>query len=170
MIAHNNTQVNIIVRNYSCNPVWNEALSTEFSKRLIQLRGAKSRRDFASEIGVSEGAIRMYENGSWPSLEVALRIAENYNVSIDWLAGRDGLMLAPNQDSAHELSADTIMTIAKAGALLEAIASKSKRILIDPKDLSGQFTEMLSYSIQEDLTSEKMDNVIDFQVRKSEHR
>jgi len=143
-------------------------LSTEFSKRLTQLRGAKSRRDFANEIGVSEGSIRMYENGSWPSLEVALRIAQNYNVSIDWLAGRDGLFLMSNQNTTHELSADTVMTIAKAGELLEAIASKSKRILIDPKDLSGQFIEMLTYSIQEDLTSEKMDNVIDFQVRKNE--
>jgi len=144
-------------------------LKDDFSKRLTLLRGTQSRRDFASDIGVSEGSIRTYENGSSPSLETAKRIADKYNVSLDWLAGREGLFTSPHEVGQLELSSDTIRTINKAGALLEVIALKSKRILIEPTDLSAQFTEMLTYSIQQDLTNEKMDNVVDFQVRRSEN-
>ena len=145
-------------------------LSYKFSTRLIQLRGGQSRRDFANDIGVSEGSIRTYENGSWPSLDTAKRIADRYNVSLDWLAGREGLFTPPYEINQIQLNSDTIKTITMAGELLEMIASKSKRILIEPKDLSEQFTEMLIYSIRQDLPSEKMDNVIDFQVRKSERQ
>ena len=62
-----------------------------FSKRLVALRKDRgvSQPAAAKEIRISPRAYQKYEyEESEPTLSVAARIADYYNVSLDYLAGR----------------------------------------------------------------------------------
>ena len=142
-------------------------MNDTFSAKIVKLRGTKSRRELAAAINMTEGAIRSYENGTSPSLEVAQKIASYFDVSLDWLAGREGYTLSSEPIVLDE---NTRKTIAKAGELIKTISGKSKRILIDPDDLSSVFTELLTYSIQQDANDGEMDNIVDFQFQRNVRR
>ncbi|TDB64375.1 helix-turn-helix domain-containing protein [Arundinibacter roseus] len=56
------------------------------SKRIRQLRGEKNLTEFGAELGVSGQQISKIETGnSTPSVDLAMKICEKYNVSMDWL-------------------------------------------------------------------------------------
>lgn len=62
-----------------------------FSERLIELRKTRalSQTDAAKEFGVVVRAYQRYEYGERePQLSVLVRIADFYDVSLDYLAGR----------------------------------------------------------------------------------
>lgn len=62
----------------------------DFSERLKELRHRLNftQKEFADKIGVTAAALSSYENNiKNPSIAVAKRIAESFNVSIDWLCG-----------------------------------------------------------------------------------
>nr|DAU36027.1 MAG TPA: helix-turn-helix domain protein [Caudoviricetes sp.] len=53
------------------------------AKRLIKLRGKKSREEVAKELNISVSALGMYEQGRrMPRDEVKVRFAEYYSVSV----------------------------------------------------------------------------------------
>lgn len=53
------------------------------AKRLINLRGKKSREEVAKELNISVSALGMYEQGRrMPRDEVKVRFAEYYSVSV----------------------------------------------------------------------------------------
>ena len=56
-----------------------------FADRLKKLIGSDSRSLFARRCGFSDGALKNYLNGSMPSADKALRIAEVCNVDVRWL-------------------------------------------------------------------------------------
>ena len=61
-----------------------------FSERLKKLRTEleMTQKDFAEKISVTSAALSAYENNQKnPSVIVAKRIAQSFNVSIDWLCG-----------------------------------------------------------------------------------
>lgn len=52
---------------------------TELAARLIRLRGEKSRKQVAADLGISQSALAMYENGHRvPKDEIKVRIACYY--------------------------------------------------------------------------------------------
>lgn len=58
--------------------------ATAIGKRLVDLRGEKSRQTVAKDLKISVSALQMYENGKRiPRDEVKVRIAEYYNTSIE---------------------------------------------------------------------------------------
>ncbi len=62
----------------------------ELGNILAQLRKEKglSQRELATSLGVSNGAVAMWEtNRRQPDIEMLIRIAQFYNVSIDYLFG-----------------------------------------------------------------------------------
>lgn len=62
-----------------------------FSERLINLRDSRklSQKEVAKEFGVVVRAYQRYEYGERePQLSVLIRMADFYNVSLDYLAGR----------------------------------------------------------------------------------
>ena len=64
---------------------------TKFSERLRQLRTARdmSQMDFAKIIGMSKSSINMYERGERePGLETLEKIADFFNVDMDYLLGK----------------------------------------------------------------------------------
>ena len=62
-----------------------------FSERLLMLRNQKhlSQQKFAKELEISPRAYQYYEAGDRePQLSVLIRMADFYDVSLDYLAGR----------------------------------------------------------------------------------
>ena len=61
-----------------------------FSERLKDLRGNlhMTQKEFAEKINITAAALSAYENNQKnPSIAVAKRIAETFDISLDWLCG-----------------------------------------------------------------------------------
>jgi transcriptional regulator with XRE-family HTH domain len=72
-------------------PLGDDGMST-FGERLRSLRNGRglTQKDFGKLFQLSESAIGMYErNQREPSLELVRRIADYFEVSIDYILGRD---------------------------------------------------------------------------------
>ena len=66
-------------------------LVMSFSDRIIQLKKERKllQKDIASSIGLSLRAYQYYEKGQKePTLSVLLRLADYFDVSLDYLVGR----------------------------------------------------------------------------------
>lgn len=64
---------------------------TDFPSRIIQLKTERKllQKDIASSIGLSLRAYQYYEKGQKePTLSTLLRLADYFNVSLDYLVGR----------------------------------------------------------------------------------
>ncbi len=54
-------------------------------KRLRTIRGERSQRRFAKDLGVFQQNVNRYENGTAPHLDFLITLATRERVSIDWL-------------------------------------------------------------------------------------
>ncbi|MCD8010943.1 MAG: helix-turn-helix transcriptional regulator [Lachnospiraceae bacterium] len=60
----------------------------KFRDRLLALRGHKTQKEVAADIGMTAASIGYYENGNRkPDITVLLKLAKYYNVSCDYLLG-----------------------------------------------------------------------------------
>lgn len=58
-------------------------------KRLSMLRGAKTQQEVADAIGISRARYAHYESGrNEPDIETLIRLADYYQVQVDFLLGR----------------------------------------------------------------------------------
>ena len=65
---------------------------TVFQKNLIELRKLHkmTQRDVAARLGVSQPSYIRYENGtSEPTIENLIKLADLFDVSLDYLCGRE---------------------------------------------------------------------------------
>jgi transcriptional regulator with XRE-family HTH domain len=53
--------------------------------RLVQVRGMRSQRQFARELGVFQQNVNRYENGTTPHTDFLIQLAMKEEISIDWL-------------------------------------------------------------------------------------
>ena len=53
--------------------------------RLEQIRGDRSQRSFARDLGVFQQNVNRYENGTTPHADFLITLALQENVSLDWL-------------------------------------------------------------------------------------
>ena len=53
--------------------------------RLAQIRGDRSQRSFARELGVFQQNVNRYENGTTPHADFLITLALRESVSLDWL-------------------------------------------------------------------------------------
>lgn len=63
-----------------------------FAQKLRELRAGlmKTQKQAANMVGIAPTTLSAYENGTKiPVLDVAVKIAEAYGISLDWLCGRD---------------------------------------------------------------------------------
>jgi transcriptional regulator with XRE-family HTH domain len=70
-----------------------ERQKKQVSTRLAQVRGSRSQRAFARELGVFQQNVNRYENGTTPHADFLITLALQENVSLDWLLlgrGRSG--------------------------------------------------------------------------------
>ncbi len=57
----------------------------QMTARLSQIRGDRSQRSFARELGVFQQNVNRYENGTTPHANFLITLALKENVSLDWL-------------------------------------------------------------------------------------
>jgi transcriptional regulator with XRE-family HTH domain len=53
--------------------------------RLAQVRGSRSQRSFARELGVFQQNVNRYESGTTPHADFLITLAVREGISLDWL-------------------------------------------------------------------------------------
>lgn len=114
----------------------------DINNKLKKLRKAKglNQEQAATSLGVSLSSYQKYErdkNSVTPSLEVLLKLADFYNVSTDYLLGRQD----KEQELAEELKSEFSMTA------LETLIVKGYLAL--PEDMRSELIEFLCKSVKE---------------------
>ena len=61
-------------------------------ERLAQVRGERSQRQFARDLGVFQQNVNRYENGTTPHADFLITLAVKEGVSLDWLLLGKGKM------------------------------------------------------------------------------
>lgn len=61
-------------------------------ERLAQVRGERSQRQFARDLGVFQQNVNRYESGTTPHADFLIRLALKEGVSLDWLLLGKGRM------------------------------------------------------------------------------
>jgi len=69
-----------------------ERIKKKLPERLAQVRGPRSQRQFARELGVFQQNVNRYESGTTPHTDFLITLAVKENVSIDWLLLGKGKM------------------------------------------------------------------------------
>ena len=60
-------------------------LRNMFPRRLAKVRGDRSQRQFAHQLGVFQQNVNRYENGTMPHANFLLTLALKEDISLDWL-------------------------------------------------------------------------------------
>jgi DNA-binding transcriptional regulator YiaG len=61
-------------------------------ERLAEVRGDRSQRQFARDLGVFQQNVNRYENGTTPHTDFLITLSTKENVSLDWLLLGKGRM------------------------------------------------------------------------------
>ena len=61
-------------------------------ERLAQVRGSRSQRQFARDLGVFQQNVNRYESGTTPHTDFLITLALKEQISIDWLLMGKGKM------------------------------------------------------------------------------
>jgi transcriptional regulator with XRE-family HTH domain len=62
-----------------------ERLKKQLPKRLAEVRGDRSQRQFARDLGVFQQNVNRYESGTTPHTDFLVTLAIKEGVSLDWL-------------------------------------------------------------------------------------
>ncbi len=69
-----------------------ERLKRRLPERLSQVRGDRSQRQFARDLGVFQQNVNRYESGTTPHTDFLITLALKEQISIDWLLLGKGKM------------------------------------------------------------------------------
>jgi transcriptional regulator with XRE-family HTH domain len=69
-----------------------ERQKRKLPERLAQVRGNRSQRQFARDLGVFQQNVNRYESGTTPHTDFLITLALKENVSVDWLLLGKGRM------------------------------------------------------------------------------
>jgi transcriptional regulator with XRE-family HTH domain len=69
-----------------------ERFKKKLPERLAEVRGDRSQRQFARELGVFQQNVNRYENGTTPHTDFLITLSTKENISLDWLLLGKGRM------------------------------------------------------------------------------
>jgi transcriptional regulator with XRE-family HTH domain len=69
-----------------------ERTKRKLAERIAQVRGDRSQRQFARDLGVFQQNVNRYESGTTPHTDFLITLAIKENVSVDWLLLGKGRM------------------------------------------------------------------------------
>ena len=69
-----------------------ERVKRKLAQRIAEVRGERSQRQFARDLGVFQQNVNRYESGTTPHTDFLITLALKENVSIDWLLLGKGKM------------------------------------------------------------------------------
>jgi transcriptional regulator with XRE-family HTH domain len=98
-------------------------MSAKFGDRMMQARKEKdfSREELADKIGTSGPIVGRYERGDMmPSVDIAARIAEALEVSLDFLTGKSSL-IAKDKNMVERLEDIAKLPVAKQAELINVM-------------------------------------------------
>ncbi|MBJ21186.1 MAG: hypothetical protein CL933_17400 [Deltaproteobacteria bacterium] len=67
-------------------------IKKKLPERLAEVRGDRSQRQFARDLGVFQQNVNRYENGTTPHTDFLITLSTKENVSLDWLLLGKGKM------------------------------------------------------------------------------
>ena len=67
-------------------------IKKKLPERLAEVRGDRSQRQFARDLGVFQQNVNRYENGTTPHTDFLITLALKEHVSLDWLLLGKGRM------------------------------------------------------------------------------
>ena len=67
-------------------------LKKKLPERIAQVRGSRSQRQFARDLGVFQQNVNRYENGTTPHTDFLITLATKESISLDWLLLGKGRM------------------------------------------------------------------------------
>ena len=67
-------------------------IKKKLPERLAEVRGDRSQRQFARDLGVVQQNVNRYESGTTPHTDFLITLALKENVSVDWLLLGKGRM------------------------------------------------------------------------------
>jgi transcriptional regulator with XRE-family HTH domain len=94
MSAETNTDAFNDAHNRGCNMATAavQRLKRKLPERIAQVRGDRSQRQFARDLGVFQQNVNRYENGTTPHTDFLITLAMKENISLDWLLLGKGRM------------------------------------------------------------------------------
>jgi transcriptional regulator with XRE-family HTH domain len=69
-----------------------QRLKRKLPERIAQVRGDRSQRQFARDLGVFQQNVNRYENGTTPHTDFLITLALKESISLDWLLLGKGRM------------------------------------------------------------------------------
>ncbi len=69
-----------------------QRMKRKLPERLAQIRGNRSQRQFARDLGVFQQNVNRYESGTTPHTDFLITLAMKEQVSVDWLLLGKGKM------------------------------------------------------------------------------
>lgn len=69
-----------------------ERQKRKLPERLAKVRGERSQRQFARDLGVFQQNVNRYESGTTPHTDFLITLAMKENISVDWLLLGKGRM------------------------------------------------------------------------------
>ena len=69
-----------------------QRIKRQLPERIAQVRGDRSQRQFARDLGVFQQNVNRYENGTTPHTDFLITLATKESVSLDWLLLGEGRM------------------------------------------------------------------------------
>lgn len=69
-----------------------ERMKRKLANRIADVRGDRSQRQFARDLGVFQQNVNRYESGTTPHTDFLITLALKENVSMDWLLLGKGKM------------------------------------------------------------------------------
>ena len=69
-----------------------QRVKRKLAERISQVRGNRSQRQFARDLGVFQQNVNRYENGTTPHTDFLITLAVKEQVSLDWLLLGKGRM------------------------------------------------------------------------------
>lgn len=67
-------------------------IKRKLPERIAQVRGDRSQRQFARDLGVFQQNVNRYENGTTPHTDFLITLANKESISLDWLLLGKGRM------------------------------------------------------------------------------
>ena len=85
MAAQTGTQRSVTERGPKVTKATLNRFRRQMTARLSQIRGNRSQRVFAGDLGVFQQNVNRYERGTTPHTDFLITLALKENVSLDWL-------------------------------------------------------------------------------------
>jgi len=90
-----------------------------------------TQEQFSDELGISNPTIVRYEAGSSPSVDVLIKLNENYNVNLNWLVSGQGNMFVKGYIIDFLKKSQDIFDEDKADLLYKIMESDDTRIILE---------------------------------------